>query len=355
MKLLSVILSATSLMCATTTLSADKKDAIHHTDTQCKCKSECSDSPIVVAYVTAWSECMPDVSLMTHINYAFGHVAPTFDKVRIANPDRLRSIVALRRDNPALKIMLSIGGWGSGNFSEMAADATLRARFAADCARVAKEYDLDGIDIDWEYPTAGKGAGISESVDDTANYTLLMRDLRKALGPDRLLTLAGVWNANYISFRDILPYVDFVNIMSYDMTSASKGYPHNPLYPSAVAGSRTVSAALQAHIDAGIPANKIVLGLPFYGRGVAPYPDYMDYKDTQILPGTKEVWDDEAKSVYMVSETDGNVLMGFENSRSLAEKLHFIRAHRLRGAMYWEYCGGGDGPSRQVADSILGR
>ena len=133
---------------------------------------------------------------MTHINYAFGKVAPTFDSVTVQNPARLDSVVALRRVNPDLKIMLSIGGWGAGNFSEMAADSALRAKFADDCLAKVERYGLDGIDIDWEYPTSSS-AGISSSPEDTENYTLLMRQLRETLGPDRLLTLATIWSQVY--------------------------------------------------------------------------------------------------------------------------------------------------------------
>ena len=80
-----------------------------------------SDTKVIVAYVTSWSSIMPDPQYMTHINYAFGHVSETFNGVGIDNENRLRGIVALKAQKPELKIMLSIGGWGSGRFCEMAA------------------------------------------------------------------------------------------------------------------------------------------------------------------------------------------------------------------------------------------
>ena len=311
-----------------------------------------ADGGIVVAYVGSGGSELPDPHLMTHINYAFGDVAPTFDSVIVKNPARLHSIVALKEQNPKLKVVLSIGGWTSGNFSEMAADSLLRQSFVASCLAHVAQFGLDGIDIDWEYPTSGE-AGISHSPDDTANFTLLMRDLRAALGPQRLLTLAGIWSAQYIDFPAIMPYVDYVNIMSYDMTPASQGYPHNPLYSSSRAGNHSVDAALAAHLAAGVPKEKLVIGLPFYGRGVDPYPDYLDYKEMKRLPGTVEVWDSVAHSVYMVDSITGRLLMGFENQRSLAEKLHYIKEQGVKGAMYWEYSAGGYEPAKQVADSIL--
>ena len=154
---------------------------------------------VVVAYVTSWTNEVPDATTMTHINYAFGHVSDTFDGLRIDNPDRLRMIVGLKRQNPSLKVMLSIGGWGSGRFSEMAASEKNRSSFVADCVRAVRDFGLDGIDIDWEYPTQSS-AGISSSPDDTENFTLLMRDLRRQLGKKKLLTAATVCDAKYIDF-----------------------------------------------------------------------------------------------------------------------------------------------------------
>ena len=89
--------------------------------------SACAQKPVekeyvVVAYVTSWKNIPVDPTVMTHINYAFGHVNDTFDGVRIDNPRRLKSIVDLKTINPDLTGMLSVGGWGSGGFSEMAAD-----------------------------------------------------------------------------------------------------------------------------------------------------------------------------------------------------------------------------------------
>ena len=243
------------------------------------------DSKVVVAYVTSWSEVMPDPQYMTHINYAFGHVNESFNGVKIDNEERLRQIVDLRKQKPELKVLLSIGGWGSGRFSEMAANDEYRRAFAADCDRVVKEFALDGIDIDWEYPTSSM-ANISSSPDDTENFTLLMQDIRAAIGNEKELTLATVASARYIDFKAILPSVDFVNIMAYDMASAPKH--HSALYPSGHSGDITSDGAVTAHLKAGVPPSKLVMGMPFYGRGGDGYPSFQDYNkvgntDTHIL------------------------------------------------------------------------
>ena len=258
------------------------------------------DSKVVVAYVTSWSEVMPDPQYMTHINYAFGHVNESFNGVKIDNEERLRQIVDLRKQKPELKVLLSIGGWGSGRFSEMAANDEYRRAFAADCARVVKEFALDGIDIDWEYPTSSM-ANISSSPDDTENFTLLMQDIRAAIGNEKELTLATVASARYIDFKAILPSVDFVNIMAYDMASAPKH--HSALYPSGHSGDITSDGAVTAHLKAGVPPSKLVMGMPFYGRGGDGYPSFQD-EDLQKASAIAR----NMVTRYGMSEKVGNVV-----------------------------------------------
>ena len=312
------------------------------------------DSKVVVAYVTSWSEVMPDPQYMTHINYAFGHVNESFNGVKADNEERLRQIVDLRKQKPELKVLLSIGGWGSGRFSEMAANDEYRRAFAADCDRVVKEFALDGIDIDWEYPTSSM-ANISSSPDDTENFTLLMQDIRAAIGNEKELTLATVASARYIDFKAILPSVDFVNIMAYDMASAPKH--HSALYPSGHSGDITSDGAVTAHLKAGVPPSKLVMGMPFYGRGGDGYPSFQDYNkvgntDTQYT----EKWDEVAQVPYLADKND-TLVFGFENPRSLAIKCQYILDKDLLGGMYWDYSGDNEQGDlrRTVAENLLGK
>lgn len=312
------------------------------------------DSKVVVAYVTSWSEVMPDPQYMTHINYAFGHVNESFNGVKIDNEERLKQIVDLRKQKPELKVLLSIGGWGSGRFSEMAANDEYRRAFAADCDRVVKEFALDGIDIDWEYPTSSM-ANISSSPDDTENFTLLMQDIRAAIGNEKELTLATVASARYIDFKAILPSVDFVNIMAYDMASAPKH--HSALYPSGHSGDITSDGAVTAHLKAGVPPSKLVMGMPFYGRGGDGYPSFQDYNkvgntDTQYT----EKWDEVAQVPYLADKND-TLVFGFENPRSLAIKCQYILDKDLLGGMYWDYSGDNEQGDlrRTVAENLLGK
>ena len=305
-----------------------------------------STKRVVVAYVTSWTSVMPDPAYITHVNYAFGHVNDSFDGIRISNPDRLMALTALKAAHPSLQVLLSIGGWGSGRFSEMAASPEYRAAFAADCRRVVDEFNLDGIDIDWEYPTS-TAANISASPDDTENYTLLMQEIRKAIGTEKLLTLASVASARYIDFKAIEPTVDFVNIMSYDM--GNPPYHHAPLYRSAHVRGGSVDEGVQAHIAAGMPAHKLVLGIPFYGRsGKMGIPNFIHYRDILQLTGYTSQWDDEARVPYLVN-AEGEFICTYETPESIAIKCHYIHEQGLLGAMYWEYAGDTDEGTLQKA------
>ncbi len=289
---------------------------------------------VVLAYVTSWTSIMPDPAVLTHINYAFGHVTDSFNAVRVDNGERLHSLVALKAQKPSLQILLSVGGWGSGRFSEMAASDKNRAAFAQDCQRIVAEYGLDGIDIDWEYPTQNS-AGISSSPDDTNNFTLLMRDIRAAIGADKLLTLATVANGKYIDLAGIEPYVNFVNIMTYDISSAP--YHHASLFRSEMTQGVSCEDAVKAHVAGGFPIDRLVLGIPFYGRSAKDFGP-SNYKDIIRKEGYQRNWDDVAKVPYLTDST-GVMVCGYEDALSIAEKCKFLKEKGMLGAMYWEYNG----------------
>ena len=295
-----------------------------------------STDKIVVGYVTSWSNHEVKPEYVTHINYAFGYVQGTFRGIGISNEERLRSVVALKKQASHLKVLLSIGGWGSGNFSEMAADADNRLAFAADCNRVIDEFGLDGMDIDWEFPTSNM-AGISSSPDDTRNYNLMMRDIRQAIGSNKLLTLATVCSADYIDFEGVMPYIDFVNIMAYDMENPPK---HNaPLYQSSkFPGWFNCDMAVKAHCAKGVPASMLVLGMPFYGHGTDIYDHSTDFKNVKVPSGYTNCWDDEAKVPY-VTDKNGRFVLSYDNARSIGLKCDYILENELLGAMFWDDAG----------------
>lgn len=288
--------------------------------------------PIIVGYATYWDTAMPDPTLVTHINYAFAHIKKDFESLDIKTSSRLKKIVALKDKNPDLKVLLSIGGWGAGNFSEMAADENHRKNFCKNCLAAVEQYNLDGIDLDWEYPTSSSG-GISSSPNDTKNFNLLLKDLREVLGEDLLLTMASSSSAKYVDFKTAIQYMDFVNIMTYDMGDPPK---HNAaLYPSSMS-SRSCDESVEFHRQKGVPYNKIVLGMPFYGHGnESDVPESVDFRDLKKYQDKfTEKWDDIAKVPYLVNG-EGKMVLTFDNEKSIGLKADYIKKKKLRGAMYW--------------------
>ena len=307
---------------------------------------------IVVAYVTSGSDELPDMSLMTHIDYAFGHVNETFDGIVISRPERLEAIVSAKGE---VKVCLSVGGWGSGRFSEMAATEAGRKAFARDCARVIEEYGLDGIDLDWEYPTSSS-AGISSSPADKQNFTLLVKDLRAVLGSDKLLTMASSSSAKYVNFKDFIDYMNFVNLMTYDM--GDPPYHNAGLYKSGKT-RRSCDESVTLHYQAGVPFDKIVLGMPFYGRDdekTKPFTagdddNFVYYCD--IAKGDyTECWDATAMVPYL-TDAAGTMMLSYDDETSIGLKADYVKQKGLKGAMYWAI--EGDDSNWTLSKAIAGR
>lgn len=287
---------------------------------------------VIVGYAVYWESSMPDPTLLTHINYAFAHIKSDFETLDIKAPGRLSQITGLKKTNPDLKVLLSVGGWEAGNFSEMAADETHRKNFCKNCLAAVTRYGLDGIDIDWEYPTSS-AAGISSSPDDTKNFSLLMKELREVLGEKRLLTMASASNAKYVDFKESVQYMNFVNVMTYDMGDPPK---HNAaLYRSAKA-SESCEESVAKHVTAGVPVEKIVLGIPFYGHGDGKaFDDYVDFKDISYDKSKyNDQWDATAMVPYLTDAT-GKMVFTYDNERSVGLKADYVTQKGLAGAMYW--------------------
>lgn len=296
-----------------------------------------ADEKMLIAYVFMPQE-MPDATYLTHINYAFGHVNETFDGVYIPDPKQFHEVADLKKKYPHLKVVLSIGGWGSGRFSEMVSDPACRASFAKDCKRVMDEYGIDGIDIDWEYPTQDI-AGISAAPTDTDNYTLMMKDIREAIGPDAILSQATCGFGRFIDFKNVDQYMSYTNVMSYDLGWVP--YHNSPLFPSKFAdpSQLSVSECIDAHLAAGISPEKLVIGLPFYGHGEKDFPRGVDVTKAHLLPGYTYHWDEEGQVPYLTNDKTGEFAFGYENEKSLAIKAQYAIDKGLRGAMYWSYNG----------------
>ena len=286
---------------------------------------------IIVGYATYWETTMPDPSLLTHINYAFAHIKNDFESLDIKKEERLAKIAALKKTNPDLKVLLSVGGWGAGNFSEMAADETHRKNFCQNCLNAVNKHNLDGIDLDWEYPTSSS-AGISSSPNDTKNFNLLLADLRAVLGKDKLLTMASSANAKYVDFKTAMQYLDFVNIMTYDM--GKPPYHNAGLYTSSMT-KRSCNESVNLHYQAGVPYDRIVLGIPFYGHGngVEFTSESVDYNEIPATGYTKR-WDSIAMVPYLVNSS-GEMVLSYDDETSVGMKADYVKSRGLKGAMYW--------------------
>ena len=272
-----------------------------------------------------------DVRALTVINIAFGLIRD--GEVVWDAKDARDGIVSIRKSNPELKIVLSVGGWGADGFSQSARTKEGRERFAASALAIVKEYGLDGIDIDWEYPGSGT-AGISFSSADKENFTLLMRDVRQAVGKDKLLTIATAATGRYYDFRAIEPYVDYINIMAYDMEEAP--FHHAALHCSDMTEEWSCEKAVAGHIAGGFPVQRLVLGIPFYGHGTNEAPESLDYRHIISIDSLYSRWDSVAQVPYLVN-SKGTVVVNYENAQSIELKCRFLHRQGMLGAMYWDY------------------
>ena len=207
----------------------------------------------VVGYMPSWSGTASDIQYnkVTHINYAFIRPTTTGGLTAIDNPSKLQSIVSLAHAN-GVKVGIAVGGWSDLNnadFQSMAANASYRTAFVNNLLSLCQTYQLDGVDLDWEYPIDGQ---------DPANFTTLMTQLGNALHSQGKFLTAAVSAQGYYAGgiqNAVFNAVDFLNIMVYD---GGSGADHSP-YSYAV-------SSLDYWANRGLPASKTVLGLPFYAR-----------------------------------------------------------------------------------------
>lgn len=331
---------------------------------------------VIIGYLagTDWANHKVDVSKLTHINYAFAVPAADGKLEKISPKDSLNllHLHSLKKDNKYLKILISIGGWGGSNyFSDAALTETSREIFANSSIEFMKQFDLDGVDIDWEYPDQIGNNNIFRP-EDKKNFTLLLKILREKLDEQAdkegrgeenyfLLTIAtGVDTAfiNHTELGEAQKYLDFVNIMTYDIYHGNDKVTghHSNLYQS-LKGSQSRNStfdAVKAHIKEGVPAEKIVVGIPFYGRGWTEVNNknnglYEISKGKHFSTGYERLmedyinkkgfvrhWDEEAKVPYLWNDKT-KTFISYNDEESLKHKTDFIKQFGLAGVMFWEY------------------
>lgn len=309
-----------------------------------------------------------DATKLTHINFAFANIVEgkaTFELETDAA--KIKTLIGLKKVNPDLKILYSVGGWvWSNEFSNVAAFSDLRKKFAASCVDLLEQYGFDGVDLDWEYP-GQRGEDNPFRASDKDNFTLLLADIRAALdakGKENnthyLLTIATGADQAYIDHTNLgkaHEYLDFINIMTYDFYHGwfyQTGH-HANLWPSkqeAYGGNSGVEA-IERHAKAGVPMHKLVMGIPFYGRQwqnvtsntdglyapateggiIVPYWEIQE----KIKNGTyKKLYDASAKASYLWSPTEATFI-SWETPKEIKLKAAYIKEKGLGGAMFWEY------------------
>ena len=311
---------------------------------------------VVIAYVTWYGKTIPDPTLMTNINYAFAELYVkdgVYKGFKVqGNEERFRQVVALKKKNPNLKISLSFShtvensdNSQGGGFSAMAKSDTYRKAFAKDCLDFCKKWGIDGIDIDWEFPGLSWSGHACDPKVDVENHVLLMKQLRETLGSRYMLTYAGYvkdvtsvsGGRRFIDIAAVDPYVDFVNVMTYDMDEA-------PNHQSALRDKSAYydcERAIKSYTDAGVSPSKLVLGIPFYGRhSFDSSPSAIDYNKIILLDKSIykiDNWDNDASVPYVTE--NGKYYCGYDNPKSIAIKGDWLRSLGMKGMMYWDYNG----------------
>ena len=335
---------------------------------------------MVVAYVAGYRDfdfTTIDVSGITHINYAFANIRngeAIFDTTKIdgkkLTPKDINALNSLKSRNPDLKVLVSVGGWSwSKGFSDAALTEESRLKFAKSCAIFIEKYKLDGIDLDWEYPNQ-IGAGNTHRPEDVQNFTLMLKAVREQLDllsekerkeKHYLLAIATGADINYVKntkLSEIHKYIDFLNIMTYDFYNGlHKTNGHHSNFKSSSRSDLDMNSVVNAvdmHIEAGFPANKINLGIPFYGRiwkgvrtdgekvlfqkaeTVGMGIDYINFCKNINANGFTRYWDNYAKTPYLWNQEE-KTFISYEDEESIQYKIKYLKSKGLAGVMFWEY------------------
>ncbi|KAG2226780.1 hypothetical protein INT45_005745 [Circinella minor] len=373
----------------TTTAAPTTTDAVPTTTAVPEPTTPSSDHRLI-AYIADWA--LPEKiawDKLDQVIYSFA-VPNENGELGEFNGDQLKSIVEEGHDNDK-SVSLSIGGWtGSLYFSSLVGSESSRTKFVKSITNAVEEYDLDAINIDWEYPNSANGVACNQNDPaDTANYLTFVQQLRESL-PEGTLINAAVATApfndeNQQPSASLDPEwknaLDGFYIMGYDVNGNwnEKVGPNAPLYfkdQSDGIDSVSADSAVKAWIDAGIPADQLYLGVPFYGRiaqvktgatsssgmyqpldGKQIKGDKYDEKaadpcpnavstfsgmyqwrsiESQGIPtnssGWETSWDEASQTPYAYN---GNRVLSFDDPHSLQAKVKYAKANGLGGVMLW--------------------
>ncbi|KAJ9080179.1 hypothetical protein DSO57_1027880 [Entomophthora muscae] len=245
-----------------------------------------SSDRVVVGYYADWKardlppEKIPYAKL-THINYAFAIIKEDTMEPYFETDHLLPRVVKSAHENN-VKVLLSVGGWtGSKHFSPIVADSSKRTTLVAKLVELTNKFELDGIDIDWEFPgRLGLSCNAYNSANDSDNFIVLLRELRMAMdekfsGTKKLITLAvrvepiDGPTGPIADASELAAAVDFINVMAYDINGpwSSTTGPNAPLRHRTGKGFQlSFMSAVKSWLGAKFPNDKLVMGLAFYGR-----------------------------------------------------------------------------------------
>ncbi len=331
------------------------------------------NKPVIIAYVGGYNGLAEidsiDVSRLSHINYAFVDVKDNRAWLHNESTDtiNLRKLNDLKLQNPDLKILISVGGWSwSKNFSDATLTDTSTKKFAYSCVALVAKYNIDGVDVDWEYPGMPGDNNVYRP-EDKEHYTLLFKYMREGLDSlnkitrrKYFVTTAVGGTQDYINHTEmdkVQQYTDYINVMSYDYTGdddSISGHHTNLFTSSKDTGQYSADRSIRAFIAAGVPAKKIVIGVAFYGKGwqmqsavnnglyqktLKPMRGggFTFLKDSLINKnGFTRYWDAAASAPYLFN-TDKKIFITYDDETSVKMKCGYVKKYGLGGAMFWEY------------------
>jgi chitinase len=301
---------------------------------------------------------------LTHIIYSFAHLRG--DSIVLRGPrdsSAIASLVSLKKQNPHLKVMLSLGGWGGcATCSETFAAPGGRKEFAASVLRLLKAT---------QYPSFEGYPGHRFSPDDRHNFTLLMKDLRETLGEGYDLSFAAGGFADCIrasiEWNEVMKWVDRVNVMTYDLVNAASTVTgHQTALLSGPLQRESAENALRLLDSLGVPREKIVIGSAFYARvwggvrdtnnGLFQTGKFVRYVPYRFLGdflaqsgGFRSYWDSTSQAPYSYS-AEQRLFATYDDPRSVSLKTAYATEQRLGGIMFWELSG--DAPQHGLLAAI---
>lgn len=325
---------------------------------------------------------------LTHIYYAFLDISASgkcqilgeTDEQKALSLKALDQFKSLKQRHPHLKTLLSIGGYANSRyFSDVALTEMSRTTFARSCIQLMKDYAFDGIDIDWEKPVAGGHPSNHRRPEDKDNFVALLKTFRQLLPSGALLASVGeVEKQDIANFnvKNAVEHLDWFGVMVYDLCNGSSSLTcHHAGFHSTGRQIPAGNQIVQWYLDEGVPANKIVLGVPFYGYrwkvdkiGDSPMaartikdtasPDKsMRYSEIiRSYQGASdfEEWWDEAGQSPMLFSRNRKIVLSYETPRSLKEKAKISRGRGYKGIMIWELSGDDEQSSllRALAEAL---